>query len=207
MNKPTKLISTLFIYVLTTTACTAEYLKEYRHLYGVQVQAINLDVAEADKSDTLYFDDTALALGVFYKNKLNSYSQLSVGIDYVYIDDLAPFSQTVENTITGQESDRSSELSGMSVYSELGLHYAFKRNTALVWGLALGYRYNDLKRRIVNCKTCDSQDSDFIENDFYVKPSVEYRFNEYVAVQLSYSQFIGDKGFSNGIALQVIVAE
>ncbi len=207
MNKQIQVINSLFIYLVTTTACSAEYLKEYRHLYGAQVQQISLEVAKENSNDNLYFDDTALSLGVFYKNKINKYSQITVGIDYVYIDDLVPFSQTVENTITGQESERSSELSGMSVFSEWGLHYAFKRNTRLVWGLAVGYRYNDLKRRIVNCKTCDSQDSDFIENDFYIKPSIEYRFNEYMSLQLSYSQSMGDKGFSNGVGLHLIFAE
>lgn len=168
----------------------------YKYSVGVSSQLLQV----SNDLNVLGVDDPGYAFGLYYKAKPSRHWQLAVGADYVMFDDTAPQYQVVEDKVSGDITSISSDISGYSVYGEVGVQHQLTDWTV---GAMLGYRQNSIGRVFIACSGCVDTDIPEIKSGFYIKPFVEYQFTREVYMQLGYSIFESEKGIENSIGLQV----
>ncbi|ALO44043.1 hypothetical protein [Pseudoalteromonas phenolica] len=181
----------------------AENVNFYNYSYGVSYQTLSVnDINEGTELD-MQVDDMAHSIGIYYKGEPRSFYQFAIGLDYVYIEDDNPFSEEVKNAITGEVESRESDVTGTSIYGELGLISKDHLVENFTIGALAGYRYNNISRSIFRCSSCEEQELDNFKSSGYIKPFIEYQFTRRIHVQLSYSHYFNDEGFENSIGLHI----
>ncbi|CCQ10473.1 hypothetical protein PALB_13400 [Pseudoalteromonas luteoviolacea B = ATCC 29581] len=193
----------LFFTSFGANAQRNDELSFYRYFYGVNYQMLNVNDINAGTDLDMQVDDTAHAIGLYFKGEPWSFVQYSVGIDVMRISDDNPFTQEVENNLTGNVSNRQSNVLGKALYGEFGLKHDFTSTKNLTLGILGGYRYNSVSRSIFRCSSCEEQKLNSFESSFYAKSFVEYQFTRHVHLQLYYNYYFNDTGFSDGVGLQV----
>ncbi len=195
------------LIILLSLPCASKALTKqvfnYANHYGISASYFSVyDPYKATEQD-MQINSYGNALGFFYHGTVTEQTLFGFGLDFVVIKDNAPFSQTVKNTITGEVSDKKSDITGSSAYIEFGAQYAFFAKQALRIGLFSGYRYNNISRTITRCNTCQEQLLPAFKSSFYLKPFINYQFNEYLAIKLTYSHYFTKSGFSDSISIDI----
>ena len=199
-----------YLYVLTGVLMTfasafiqAEDINFYDYSLGINYQYLSVkDYRVGDATNNLG-SGSGHAIGLFYKGEPYDYILFSTGIDYMTVEDSAPFVQTVKNEITGDVSVRKSDVSGFGLYAEGGLMYKPKQIDRLSFGLLGGYRYNNIERAIFQCDACQTEELKDFDSSLYGKAFVEFQLTQDVHLQLNYTHFISDTGFDNSVGIQV----
>ena len=180
-----------------------ESVNFYNYSYGISYQALSVnDINEGTELD-MQVDDLAHAIGIYYKGEPQSFYQFAIGIDYVYIEDNNPFNEAVKNAITGDILTRESDVTGTSLYGEIGVIFKEQLVENLTFGILGGYRYNNISRSIFRCSRCEEEVLDNFKSSSYLKSFVEYQFTKRIHVQLGYNHYFNDAGFENSVGIQI----
>ncbi|KAF7764117.1 hypothetical protein PCIT_b0024 [Pseudoalteromonas citrea] len=193
--------------LITYTKVHANDLDFYKYHIGVKTSYLNVNNQTNKPEQNLLLEDYGASLGAFYSGQYNSYMSFAVGIDFIYIEDKLPFSESVRNEFTGELSSKESSIFGKAIYAEGGIFYPFLYQNQLQIGLLGGYRYNDLTRTIFRCEQCQEQELYQFENSTYVKPFIKYKFSARFSLQIAYSHYFNEMGFDNSIDLQVTLVK
>lgn len=192
------LVACLFI-----PGAKANDLNFYRYFYGVNYQNLTVHDVNAGSDLAMQVDDRANALGLYFKGEPWSFVQFAMGFDFVKIGDDNPFTQQVKNDVTGSISNRQSDVTGKSIYGEIGLKYDTLPNQNLTFGALGGFRYNSISRSIFRCSSCQEQQLDSFESSLYIKPFIELQMTKNTHVQVYYNYYFNDTGFSDGVGIQI----
>ena len=174
----------------------------YKYHMGVKTSYLSVNNQTSKPEQNLLLEDFGMSLGLFYTGQLSAYGLFTLGIDFIYIEDKMPFSESVRNEFTGKLSEKESSIFGKSIYLEAGLFQAFTYHNQLQIGVLGGYRYNDLSRTILRCSQCEEQELYQFENSAYVKPFIKFKFTPSMSVQIAYSHYFNDMGFNDSIDFQ-----
>lgn len=177
----------------------------YDYSIGVSYQNLTASDYRATSDGPLINAGNAHAIGLYYKGEPHPYLQFATGLDYMYMDDTSPFTQTVKNELTGQVSNKESSITGFAMYAEAGFKFTPDSIDRLSIGVLGGYRYNNIERSVFRCDSCESQELSDFESSMYAKGFIEYQLTQDVHIQLNYSTFFADNGFDNGLGIHISV--
>lgn len=190
-----------FILLALNMHAHAQDLHFYRYSMGISYQYLNVEHQATD-----YYESRSTnghAIGIYYKGTPYQYLQMAAGLDYMFIDDNAPFKQTVKNRITGEVTERTSDITGLGAYFELGFKYTLAPKSPFTLGMLGGYRYNDIERTVALCDKCDEQALTQFDNSVYAKAFIEYQITDKIDVQLSYTNYFKEDGLSDSIGVSM----
>jgi len=202
-----KLLSTMSISLclIAANANAKSDINFYDYSIGVSYQNLATSDYRTATDGPLIEGGNAHAIGLYYKGEPLPYIQFATGLDYMYMDDTAPFVQTVKNEFTGQVSNKESSISGFGMYAEAGLKFSPASLDRLSFGILGGYRYNNIERSVFRCDSCESQELNDFESSMYAKGFIEYQLTQDVHIQLNYSNYFADNGFDNGLGIHISV--
>ncbi|MBQ4860606.1 hypothetical protein J8L98_02715 [Pseudoalteromonas sp. MMG013] len=199
---------TIFILLLAHSVKTqANDLDFYKYHIGLKTSYLSVNNKTNNPEQSLLLEDFGVSLGAFYSGQYESFGLFSAGIDFIYIEDKLPFSESVRNEFTGELSEKESSIFGKAIYVEAGVFTSFLYQNALQFGVLGGYQYTDLTRTILRCEQCTEQDLYQFENSTYVKPFIKYKFTARLSVQFAYSHYFNDMGFDDAISLQITLVK
>jgi len=191
----------LFISFISSNAF-AKNISTYQSHWGINTGYFLLENIPKGTNNEVLVEDEAPGLGFFYTGEITHNTQVTAGIDLVFIKDNQPFSSKVKNSVTGSVSNKESTILGKSLYLEYGIQYPFLKQNELVLGISGGFRYNNVDREIIRCDNCQKQDLDSFESSAYIKPYIGYHFTEHLSFRFTYSNYLNKNGFSDSIGIE-----
>lgn len=175
--------------------------------YGVNYQLLQVD---KNTQTEMQVDNVAHALGLYftytpykYTDFIYKHWQSTIGGDFVYISDKSPFSQSVAENNSSHVSNKSSKVMGYSVYLETGFSLNIKKINSLKAGFILGYKHNNIDRRIFKCGDCHKEDLNSFSNSIYLKPFISFNISNGIYGQLYLTHYFESSGFKQGLGLQI----
>lgn len=196
-------LTSLILWLVSAHASEKQNVNFYDYSIGVSYQYLTASDYQATNDSVTIDGGNAHAIGLYYKGEPHRYLQFATGMDYMYMEDTSPFTQSVKNEFTGQISSKESSITGFAMYAEAGFKFAPQTVERMSFGVLAGYRYNNIERAVFNCDSCESQTLDDFESSLYAKAFFEYQLTQNVHIQLNYSNFFADKGFDNAIGLHI----